>query len=963
MRTLFVLCLFALAGTQGVSAQTPMSTCTELSTTYTDRDNVDQDVDIDKNNNGLIEICDLDGLNEIRNNPSGTGTEQQGCPSTGCRGFELTRDLDFNSTSSYVSGDINTAWTTGDGWQPIATFNTEFNGNGYTISNLYINRNSTDEVGLFGATGSNSVYYRAVGLLNVDIRGRNEVGSLVGGSAGGIASSYATGIVEGSGSVGGLVGENGQNATITDSCATSTVEGSGSVGGLVGHNLRGIITNSCATGTVLGSGSNHIGGLVGHNEQETIRNSYATGTVSGSGSDIGGLVGFNNTATIENSYATGDVKGSDSSSNVGGLVGQNDGTTFTDSEIKNSYATGSVSGSGSSVGGLVGRNDTGRGMITDSYWLRGSASSGGTGVDASTSKTAMELISPTAAEGIYSRWNPDDSDDWDFGTSNQFPTIRNSGSDVLTNLPLCTLDIPNADADDVKHAMDIDKDNDNLIEVCDLEGLDEMRYQLDGMGYKTTDSEMVAAITAGCPTTCTGFELARSLDFMASDSYRPATNEATWTTGGGWQPIEEDIPGSVDIPFNATFDGNGHTISKLMINRATLADSRIGLFSETGTSAEITNLGLLGVNIKGHIFTGSLVGQNLGNIANSYATGAVSGSDSNSRGGLAGGNLGTITNSYAMVSVSAPSLSNAGSRGGLVGANFNGGSITNSYATGTVGEPGIHRGGLVGWNFSDGSITNSYATGRVIAGSDSSIGGLAGRNDGNLIKDSYWLGGSAGSAGTFVDTDTSKTTVELTSPTRATGIYSDWGPDDWDFGTSNQFPALKYTKGTDKDTGTGYQACSDTPPQTGIDQPQCGTLLPGQGMNIGDSDLRESLRELNILGPRARLDMRLGVSTNNYVVTILLREVITTNTTASIVLRLKAYNPDAEIQIFKAGDSRDYFADKMSGDESIPIVVERGTRLTIAVSEPDTDYTLTFRVEEFRGIQVRIKVFLEGPLQ
>ena len=814
---------------------------------------------------------------------------------------------------------------------------------------------------MFGAIGSSSAI-TAVGLLNADIRGRNEVGSLVGENAGGIASSYATGIVEGSGSVGGLVGENGQNATITDSCATSTVEGSGSVGGLVGHNLRGTITNSCATGTVLGSGSN-IGGLVGHNEQETIRNSYATGSVSGFGSDIGGLVGFNDRATIENSYATGDVKGGDSSSNVGGLVGQNGGTNLVDSEIKNSYATGFVSGDGSSVGGLVGWNNTDlRGMITDSYWLMGSASSGGTGVDASTSKTAMELISPTAAAGIYSRWNPDDSDDWDFGTSNQFPVISNSGSDILTNnLPLCTLNIPNADGDDVRHAMDIDKDNDGLIEICDLEGLDEIRYQLDGMGYKTTDSEMVAAITAGCPTTCTGFELTRSLDFMASDSYRPATNEATWTTGGGWQPIEEDIPGSVDIPFNATFDGNGHTISKLMINRATLADSRIGLFSETGTSAEITNLGLLGVNIKGHIFTGSLVGQNLGNIANSYATGAVSGSDSNSRGGLAGGNLGTITNSYAMVSVSAPSLSNAGSRGGLVGANFNGGSITNSYATGTVGEPGIHRGGLVGWNFSDGSITNSYATGRVIAGSDSSIGGLAGRNDGNLIKDSYWLGGSAGSAGTFVDTDTSKTTVELTSPTRATGIYSDWGPDDWDFGTSNQFPALKYTKGTDKDTGTGYQACSDTPPQTGIDQPQCETLLPYQGMDIGNSGLRESLRELDISGPRIKFDMPLGISTNNYTVTILFREVITT---ASIVLRLKAYDPDAEIQIFEDGDSStDYFEGKMSGDESSPIIVADGTQLTIRVSEPDTDYTLTFALVELQGIQIRVKVFLEGPLR
>ena len=150
-------------------------------------------------------------------------------------------------------------------------------------------------------------------------------------------------------------------------------------------------------------------------------------------------------------------------------------------------------------------------------------------------------------------------------------------------------------------------------------------------------------------------------------------------------------------------------------------------------------------------------------------------------------------------------------------------------------------------------------------------------------------------AGTNVATDTSKTTVELTSPTRATGIYSNWGPNHWDFGTSNQFPALKYAKSTDT---TSYRACSDTPPQTGIDQPQCETLLPHQGMEIGDRDsgLRESLRELDISGPRIKFDMPLGISTNNYVVTIFLRKDITTD---SIVLRLRAYNPDAEIQIFE----------------------------------------------------------------
>ena len=920
-----------------------------------DGDEVEQVMDIDKDNNGLIEICDLEGLNAIRHQPDGTGYKASadatkitdGCPSGGCTGYELTRNLDFNNNASYRAIANRTTWTTGDGWEPIGEsssdlFNATFNGNGYTISNLMINRSSTDGIGLFGYTGSNSDI-SAVGLLNVDISGQNKVGSLVGEHVGVITNSYATGTVEGAGSnVGGLAGENGANAMVKNSCATSTVSGSGSqVGGLVGNNFRGTITNSCATGTVLGSGSN-IGGLVGQNQEETIRNSYATGTVSGSGSDIGGLVGFNNTATIENSYATGDVKGSDSSSNVGGLVGQNDGTTFTDSEIKNSYATGSVSGGGSSVGGLVGRNDTGRSMITGSYWLRGSASSGGTGVDANTEKTAVELISPTANEGIYSTWNPND---WDFGTSNQFPVIRNSGSDVLTNLPLCTLNIVADDRDNVKHAMDIDKDNDGLIEICDVEGLDEMRYQLDGAGYKTTDSEMVIAMTAGCPSDgCKGYELARSLDFMANNSYRPATNEATWTAGDGWQPI-----GDFNMPFNAIFDGNGHTISNLMINRSRFEG--LGLFGYAGSNSILTSVGLLNVDISGQSRVGGLVGLNEGTITNSYTMGVVSGTGLNI-GGLVGSNSrAAITNSYGTITVEG-SGSNVG---GLAGANS--GTITNSYATGTISESNERIGGLVGFNGT--TITNSYVTARSVSGSGSNVGGLAGENTGT-INDSYWQRGSANSAGTGVATDTSKAAMEIRAPTRAEGIYRRWSPGDWDFGTSNQFPVLKYAKGID----TNYPACSDTPPQTSIDQPQCETLLPNQEMNIGDSGLRESLRELSVPEFRTTSSQIFGVSTNNYVVTIFFREGITTN---SIVLRLRAYNSDAKIQIFRNGDSStDYFEGKMSGDESGRIVVREGTKLTIRVSEPDepdTDYTLTFRVEELQGIQIRVKVFLEGPLQ
>jgi hypothetical protein len=78
----------------------------------------------------------------------------------------------------------------------------------------------------------------------------------------------------------------------------------------------------------------------------------ATGNVSGSGSNVGGLVGRQNTGvSIENCFATGDVSGN--FTYVGGLVGYQYGDSIT---ITNSYATGNVTTSGvsSNVGGLVG---------------------------------------------------------------------------------------------------------------------------------------------------------------------------------------------------------------------------------------------------------------------------------------------------------------------------------------------------------------------------------------------------------------------------------------------------------------------------------------------------------------------------------------------------------------------------------------------------------------------------------
>ena len=193
-----VLCIFLLlmlVGIQGVSAQT---TCSST--------------DIDQDDDGLIEICDLEGLNAMRNNRSGSGTMEQGCPTDGCTGYELTRSLDFNNDASYRTIANKTTWTTGDGFEPIGVFgggrgfSATFNGNGYTISNLYINRNGTD--GIQACLVLREVKLPIWVCSMWILAGRSSVGGLAGRNSNTITNSYVTGTVEGSGSVGGLVGTN-----------------------------------------------------------------------------------------------------------------------------------------------------------------------------------------------------------------------------------------------------------------------------------------------------------------------------------------------------------------------------------------------------------------------------------------------------------------------------------------------------------------------------------------------------------------------------------------------------------------------------------------------------------------------------------------------------------------------------------------------------------------------------------
>ena len=178
-----------------------------------------------------------------------------------------------------------------------------------------------------------------------------------------------------------------------------------------------------------------------------------------------------------------------------------------------------------------------------------------------------------------------------------------------------------------------------------------------------------------------------------------------YNNGEGWTPI-----GNTNNNFTGVFDGNGHVISDLYINRPNDGDQ--GLFGYAGgATSQIRNIGVVDVNVTGSGYVGGLAGKLYsGMVSNSYAKGIITGSSN--VGGLVGGSWGDIANSFADCTVSGSYV------GGLVGSHENG-TIKNSYSTGSVfGYDYV--GGLLGHQFyldSGLNITNCYTTSIVTANS------------------------------------------------------------------------------------------------------------------------------------------------------------------------------------------------------------------------------------------------------
>ncbi len=601
--------------------------------------------------------------------------------------YVLIADIDCTQTAT---------WNGGEGFEPIGTNAAPFTGNldgqDHTVTNLTINRPSTDYVGVFGYI-SEPAWVTRLNLANAAILGQGYVGGIAAWSEGTSFSHcrFSGNVTAPIRSVGSMLG-GGERTVLTNCSASAEITSTGPrVGGLVGEGTDTKLTQCTFSGNVFGD--DFVGGLIGLDSDGTIIQCHTVVSVTAIGSAIGGLAGFHR-GTLTQSSAQGSVNSGDGE--AGGLVGRTTGSIITQvfasvtvtstgentggligevqspSTIAYAYSTGEITGT-SSVGGLIGDNS---GIVFRSYWDTQASTRGSS--DGGTGKTTAQMYQQSTFEG------------WDFNCAWQ---INDGVSYPSLTENICT---------------------EGIIEVSNCDQL------------QTAVLSPFATIV-----------LTEDIDCSAT---------STWDSGAGFAP---------GVLATGSLAGNGHTIFSLMINRPAITSvglfGQINAASNV-THLTLVNHNIVGAQRTGSV-VGSLNGgtlshchsagnvsatggggggiagwSTLGRITQCSSSGLVTGT--NYLGGIVGWNFGGLVSQCNASATIYGTASYSHYLGGLVGANddetFSAqlGIIIQSHAQGSVTSPADRIGGLVGEN--GGIIAHCSASGAVTG--NSAVGGLVGRH-------------------------------------------------------------------------------------------------------------------------------------------------------------------------------------------------------------------------------------------
>src|SRR5690554_922559 len=248
----------------------------------------------------------------------------------------------------------------------------------------------------------------------------------------------------------------------------------------------------------------------------------------------------------------------------------------------------------------------------------------------------------------------------------------------------------------------VDIDGNGLIEINDLADLNEIRKNLEGKALYVS--------SLGCPADgCVGFELKAILDFDTNGDGKIDANDEYWNNGEGWEPIGS----SSSNAFKAVFEGNGHVIRNLNINRAFY----VGLFGYAD-NATIRRVGLTGTltQITGRSEIGGILGYGIAtHLQGVFASGALSSA--------------YTSNAYM---------------GGVAGYLTSNSTLEDSFSTASVAAKNTWVGGLVG-RLDNSTAKNVFSTGRVSNdGATTYTGGLIGYASSSPVTQSYWAIDSSG---------------------------------------------------------------------------------------------------------------------------------------------------------------------------------------------------------------------------
>ena len=584
-------------------------------------------------------------------------------------------------------------------WNPIGgenPFKGIFDGNGHTVSDLYIN-SSGNNLGLFG-------YVDGAEIKNVTVQGN-------------VTGFYEEGN-EQSGQYVGLVLGVGTTKSKLENCESrGSVTGCSNVGGIAGLVPRGTITLCINRATVTGSSQSgkYIGGIVGYGKGLSFCANYAD--ITAEGSSVGGLVGYVfpdiNNEGMSNCMNVGNVIGKQ---NVGGLAGE----CFAPQNTNN-YSYGRVEATNQYAGLLVGKygNDPSKAFEKTYYVEEGLVVENGTATagkyygDGTISASAQAVHQADVASGKLASLLASVNSTWgqDLEQENTYPvlngkTVYFSGSKLCNGHLLSEAYTNDQTKETATPAHSQEYEDGGFCTVCH-----ESR-ELHGTG--TAEDPFLISNVAQ-------LEYLRDKSNEGSASYTAHAQlvndiDLDYASASSWIPI------SKSYSFVGTFDGNGHCIKNLYSSFD--QGGFVGLFGDV-RGGTIKNLTVEGVIESSCSNQGMIAGFSAGtNYYNCVAKGRI---NTNGSSRYVGGIVGktTKTSSSNPIVQGCASYVDIVSTGtytaGLVGMADYGITMENCANYGNVtGKANV--GGLMGYNNREGCrITNCYVGSCEVKGEGANV--------------------------------------------------------------------------------------------------------------------------------------------------------------------------------------------------------------------------------------------------